>query len=256
MASTAKKSCWSKARQSGFGATEGWLQQLSAACSHTAEHLPGTFLPVLLPDCTTALQTRLTLHFIIPVTRHYPLVLNLLLVLLTMFYLLFGRGRLSHVSSLSWGKANLTCPIHHSWYLDNFSADQNKTAVRNGYQISEIRWHTASFPTSSYPVYSEQITCKKIDFYNCSWISSHFLISWTAASSPRHLPRLVSMEYLGSEQIILWWKTWRKNAEWIWRRNNFGEPNYNPLSIFLRTKFQTCIICVKRRKQPEKGRNK
>lgn len=53
-----------------------------------------------------------------------------------------------------------------------------------GYQITEIWWHTTSFPISTHPVYSEQITCKKIDFYYCSWISSHFLISWTAAPSP------------------------------------------------------------------------
>lgn len=69
-----------------------------------------------------------------------------------------------------------------------------------GYQISEIRCHTASFPTFPHPVYSEQITCKKIDFYNHSWISSHFLISWTAAPSPDIHPDLSAWNILAQSR--------------------------------------------------------
>lgn len=69
-----------------------------------------------------------------------------------------------------------------------------------GYKITEIGWHTASFPTSIHPVYSEQITCKKIDFSNCSWISSHFLISWTAAPSPDIHPDLSAWNILAQSR--------------------------------------------------------
>lgn len=204
----------------------------------------------------TAFQRRLTLHFVTSVTRHYPLILDLLLVLLTMFYLLFEPDRLSCVSSLTWGKADITWPIHHSGYLDNLSADQNKTAVRNGLQ-DHWNWMTHSLISYLHPsslFWTDNLEENRLFQLFLNFISLFNKLDCSSIS--RHSPRLVSMEYPGSEQIILWWEMRWKNAEWIWRRNNFGEPNYNPLSVFLRSKFHMCIICIKRRKQPEKGRNK
>lgn len=131
-----------------------------------------------------------------------------------------------------------------------FLQTRTRLLSENGYQITEIWWHTALFPTSIHPVYSEQIICSENRLLQL-FLNFISLFNKLDCSS---ISRLVSMEYPGSEQIIL--RDAVENAEWIWRRNNLGEPNYNPLSVFLRSKFHMCIICIKRRKQPEKGRNK
>lgn len=175
-----------------FDATEGWLQLLCAGHSHTAEHLHGALLPVLARDCTTAFQRRLTLH-----------TLSLLWQDTTHSYWIYFWSFWQYsicfldqvdfpVFLLLWPGEKQTSPAQYITVGIWIICLQTRTRLLSemGYQITEIRWHTASFPTSTTPVYSEQVTCKKTDFYNCSWISSHFLISWTATPSPDIHPGL------------------------------------------------------------------
>lgn len=191
MASTAKKYWWSKARQWQLDAKPWglapaavcWLQPCCRAPAWSPSACAGAWLHHSISEKTP-------LHFVTPVTRHY-------LLILTWFWA-FWQCSICFLDQehfpvfLLWPGEKQTSPAQYIIVGIWIICLQTRTRLLSemGYQITEIWWHTASFPTSTHPVYSEQITCKKIDFYNCSWISSHFLISWTGAPSPDIHPDL------------------------------------------------------------------